>query len=529
MSSTTSLQRTIFRTVVLIVIGWVTIYGSLTASILFSRGMSLARQLVAQRNLAAAYYLKAYFTPLRSTAEFLSSQDIVRNLPRLGLKEREEVLGLYRALEAANPDLYYVYSGYEDGSLVINNYVPPPGFDPRVRPWYTAALGSAPDLSPGIPYQEIKTGEWLVSISKVLLDDEGNRVGVVSIDASMERAAEFLRESITPYTTSYSYVVNPRGIILIHHREELLGKNLSDIIRPPAAFTKTSSPFEYRFEGVEKFAHYTVLPDLGWVVVTVLNKSEVLLPLIHQITMGFLVVALLAATSGWAASRLLTRHVITPLATLQADLERVISGAPGVPLADYPDNEVGQIAKGVEQLTRTELYRKNQALKALNTRLEILSTTDPLTSIFNRRKLQEELTREYHRALRYGSPFSLILIDLDHFKTINDTFGHGKGDEVLIWTAEILRTHLRSTDIVGRWGGEEFLVLCPETRLSEAALIASKLGKEIARTSPLPSCRVTISAGVVSFSPGKSLEDLLKEADEKLYRAKGSGRNTVIV
>ncbi|ADN02351.1 sensor domain-containing diguanylate cyclase [Spirochaeta thermophila] len=526
--SSTSLQRTIFRTVLLVVIGWVTIYGSLTASILFSRGITLARQLVAQRNLAAAYYLKAYFTPVRSTAEFLSSQDMVRNLPHLDPKEREEVLGLYLALEAANPDIHYVYSGYEDGSLVINNYDPPPGFDPRVRPWYTAALDSAPDLSPGIPYREIKTREWLVSISKVLIDDEGNRVGVVSIDASMERAAEFLRETITPYTTGYSYVVTPGGIILIHHREELLGKHLSQVIRPPVAFTEASSPFEYRFEGVEKFAHYTVLPDLGWVVISVLDKSEILVPLIRQIAAGFLLVALLAAGSGWAASRFLTGHIITPLTTLRADLERVISGDPGVPLADYPDNEVGEIAKGIEQITRTELYRKNQTLKALNTRLEILSITDPLTSLFNRRKLQEELTREYQRALRYGSPFSLILIDLDHFKAINDTFGHGKGDEVLKWIAEALRTQLRSTDIVGRWGGEEFLVLCPETRLSEAGLIATKLGNEIARTSPLPSYRVTISAGVASFSTGKSLEDLLKEADKKLYRAKESGRNTII-
>ena len=131
-----------------------------------------------QRNAALKYFVEARFLKIRNMVEFLSEIHEIRNAPTIGTTERERVLALYRRLKENDPDINYVYSGYIDGSLLINNYAPPEGYDSRTRPWYRAALDSYPEVSDGIPYIEVKTGEWLVSISKVLIDEQGEISGV---------------------------------------------------------------------------------------------------------------------------------------------------------------------------------------------------------------------------------------------------------------------------------------------------------------------------------------------------------------
>ena len=132
---------------------------------------------------------------------------------------------------------------------------------------------------------------------------------------------------------------------------------------------------------------------------------------------------------------------------------------------------VGNLEEMVQQRT-TELTDARDRLEALvreldekNQALEILSVTDRLTGLANRRKLEATLQSEILRARRYGKIFSVIMLDVDRFKSVNDTFGHPTGDAVLEQLADILRTNSRETDIVGRWGGEEFLIVCPETNL----------------------------------------------------------------
>jgi diguanylate cyclase (GGDEF)-like protein len=130
-------------------------------------------------------------------------------------------------------------------------------------------------------------------------------------------------------------------------------------------------------------------------------------------------------------------------------------------------------------------------------------------------------------AIRYGNDLSVILIDVDHFKPINDTYGHLAGDAVLRRIAEILAHHTRSTDVTGRWGGEEFLVIAPQTSLENAAKMAEKLRSGIAGTQFPITGQKTISLGVAAYSPGDDMKKLLARADAALYRAKRSGRDRV--
>ncbi len=169
-----------------------------------------------------------------------------------------------------------------------------------------------------------------------------------------------------------------------------------------------------------------------------------------------------------------------------------------------------------------ELDEKNQAL-------EVTTRTERLTGLGNRRRLEEALQTEVLRARRYGKPFSIILLDIDHFKAINDNFGHQAGDNVLIAIAGLLTRTARETDVVGRWGGEEFLLVCPETEIAVVAALAERLRTEFTTTDfPLVG-QVTSSFGVAAFVQGDSWKTLVERADEALYRAKDNGRNCVEV
>ena len=156
---------------------------------------------------------------------------------------------------------------------------------------------------------------------------------------------------------------------------------------------------------------------------------------------------------------------------------------------------------------------------------ERIAQTDRLTGIANRRGIEREIKQEMLRLRRYETPLSFAMFDIDHFKRINDTYGHSVGDEVLREVAQILAKSLRDTDIVARWGGEEFLLVLPETAGDGARLCADRIRLAVAGAAlPIP---VTISAGVHQASPEESLTEILSLADKRLYLAKNSGRNRV--
>lgn len=169
---------------------------------------------------------------------------------------------------------------------------------------------------------------------------------------------------------------------------------------------------------------------------------------------------------------------------------------------------------------------------ALRHRLEELATFDPMTGLLTRHTLQEMMEHEHARARRRESQYSLILFDVDRFKLTNDHFGHQAGDQVLVRIAELTEDLLRDSDLISRWGGEEFLCLLPDTGLGEASRTAERLRHEIAAAEIAVhgrTLKVTISAGVASYPDhAERLRDVLNTADAALYEAKRSGRNRVI-
>lgn len=159
--------------------------------------------------------------------------------------------------------------------------------------------------------------------------------------------------------------------------------------------------------------------------------------------------------------------------------------------------------------------------------LRQLSRIDPLTGVLNRRASEERMTEELARCDRYRRPLSVILFDIDHFKRVNDLHGHATGDAVIVEVAARVRDSIRTTDALVRWGGEEFLVVLPETDAAGAKLTAERIVR-VVREAPLAGLDVTVSAGVATLRRGDDRAILVARADECLYAAKRGGRDRIV-
>jgi len=163
-----------------------------------------------------------------------------------------------------------------------------------------------------------------------------------------------------------------------------------------------------------------------------------------------------------------------------------------------------------------------------------LAVTDGLTGISNRPNMEQSLLNEFGRSMRYNSPLSIVLLDVDHFKDVNDSYGHQKGDEILVTFASILKKFCRANDIAARYGGEEFLMILPQSNAQGAFKIAERVREEIMKMSFVGNdskFSVTTSCGVAELNRDymKNTDQLINVADNAMYEAKNSGRNKTII
>ena len=169
---------------------------------------------------------------------------------------------------------------------------------------------------------------------------------------------------------------------------------------------------------------------------------------------------------------------------------------------------------------KEELEEKNQQLRELNKILQVQAITDSLTGLYNHRQVLEKLQLEIARANRYQQDLTIMMLDIDHFKSINDEFGHQVGDVVLVEVAQIIKRNLRNTDIAGRYGGEEFLIILPQTNLNNGLQVAERIRRQV-EVEGFEDRKegITVSIGI-SQHQGEEMVDYIERSDQLLYRAK---------
>ncbi|HET7228677.1 MAG TPA: diguanylate cyclase [Longimicrobium sp.] len=286
------------------------------------------------------------------------------------------------------------------------------------------------------------------------------------------------------------------------------------------------------------------LESRGYQVATASNGEEALAVVHSDPPQLILCDVMMPGIDGYEVSRRIKQDDKLPfipiiLVTALGETEHIVqglnTGADDYIAKPYHFNELEARVRAMLRIKRLqdELDQKNRELEIANKRLRKLSITDGLTELFNHRHVHELLRDEFERSRRSGEPLGVAMIDLDRFKAINDTYGHPTGDVVLYETARILRETAREIDMVGRYGGEEFIAILPNTTEEEAARFAERVRtavEEHVYRDEATEIRMTCSSGVASF-PMENVdtpEALLKEADEALYVAKESGRNRVI-
>lgn len=498
------------------------------ASLLYTQGIDNAESVLRNKNRSVTALIEGYVAPLRKAVKYSGSPE--SGVDHTHYREqgtKEEILSLFEILQKTIPNIHYIFSGYEDGSLLINHYTPPADYNAVIRPWYQAAIESSPRISDGVPYQDINSKEWLVSFGKTLLDTNMNVIGVISIDAGMDAIVEALAVKDEKYPTIYNFVMDTEGKILIHPDEALPDTVNKKIISHIPKAINTSGSLSYDDEDQQKLAHFNRIDELGWIVVTEVNFADIRHPIIDTIIATVLMIVIGTLLTTWLMSYILSSHLILPLRKLQQRVQEITEGKDELGKYVFPNNEIGKISEAIEKLTEKALVQMNIELKDKNAQLSTISHTDQLTSIANRRKMMEVLQTEVSRYQSTHQPFSVLMFDIDHFKRINDSHGHEMGDQVLIHLAQIVEATIRNTDTLGRWGGEEFVIVCPNTDKHMALNMAEKVFSAI-HTHDFPlQINVTVSLGLSEFTNEHSLESVLVEIDRKMYRAKQLGRNQI--
>jgi diguanylate cyclase (GGDEF)-like protein len=201
---------------------------------------------------------------------------------------------------------------------------------------------------------------------------------------------------------------------------------------------------------------------------------------------------------------------------------------------EFLSKPVNALELQIRMSSMLRIKRLADELERVNKHLAELATIDPLTQVANRRAVEDRLAHEFQRERRYKHPLACILIDIDHFKAVNDNYGHPIGDKVLIEVAQAIRECIRTTDLVARFGGEEFIVLAPETTAAAALMVAERIRKGITQRTTakmdqgLPVVTASLGVSSTEINVGNETE-LVAKADAALYKAKHEGRNRVVV
>jgi len=285
-----------------------------------------------------------------------------------------------------------------------------------------------------------------------------------------------------------------------------------------------------------------VTEDSGYEAVTVVNGRKALEFVKKQKPDLILLDIVMPQMDGYEVCKLLksseeTKDIPIIFLTAKTEPEDIVKGFRfgAVDFVSKPFKAIELNARVKTHLelkrVRDELQEKNKQLQEAMNELERVATRDPLTNLFNRRYMMERMEQEVFRTKRTNRIFSLVLTDIDFFKKVNDTYGHDCGDFILKSLSKLMMETLRHQDVLVRWGGEEFLILLPETGTEGATVVSEKIRKKVEDSSFIyndKEIKITMTFGVAEYSTTERIDDTIIRADKRLYEGKNSGRNKVV-
>jgi diguanylate cyclase (GGDEF)-like protein len=373
----------------------------------------------------------------------------------------------------------------------------------------------------GEPYWDEKAQKMIVILGVPILQGGGRIAGALVARANFGELTQALRV-FSARSVGHVYLATARGTLIADSRNGSAERRTKDLAPGVAdrLLAAGSEVVEHRgIDGIEVLGSAQRLSQAAWLAVADMPVAHAYAQATGLRNLAFLVIGVLlvviAVVAYW-----LTALIARPLRRLTSAAAQVSAGDLPVELPAGGGGEVGYLTQVFNTMV--------DSLRKYHDELERLSTTDTLTGLSNRRHLMNLLAQEIERAKRADRPFSILMLDVDHFKKYNDTHGHQAGDEVLARIGTVLRKSIRPYDCAARYGGEEFLVMLSATALDPATESAERIRKQV-RAEQFEAESVTISIGVAEYpSHGDAAKSVIGEADAALYQAKRAGRDRVV-
>jgi len=392
----------------------------------------------------------------------------------------------------------------------------------------------------GAPYWDQDARQAISTIAVPIGSPGSPLLGALAARLKINSVDSIL-DSYSPGESGQAYLITLGGNLITSSRvssAQLMSMRLSEAAVNDLLQMEGTAIEYTNYLGTEVVGTLRRIPRLSWALVAEIPIEEAYAQVARLRNVTLAVVALLLLGVGLIAY-VLALVIARPLDRLTAGAREVAAGDLSVGLPVIGRGEVSYLTEVFNDMVtklregREELDAANETLKEQNEALERLSITDGLTGLFNRRQLMEALTRETRRTRRHKRPFTVLMLDVDHFKKCNDTYGHLVGDDVLRKLGSILKGMLRDVDFVARFGGEEFVVILPQTTKIDAKSIGERIRYQVESTSFKDNTNrsftsLTVSLGVASYPvDAESEEELIKKVDQALYMAKGKGKNLV--
>jgi diguanylate cyclase (GGDEF)-like protein len=377
-----------------------------------------------------------------------------------------------------------------------------------------------------------RAGKLIVAVPVQRAD--GRIIGAFAAELNLRPVQDLLR-SYAPDSTSAVHLVSSGGALLASSRgisAKLLATTI-DSVTLRRLTRREGKAFPYAsVTGGRVVGTFKRVPQMPWAVVAEIPADTAFREVRRFGRLALLVVTALLLTAAAGAYRF-GLFIVRPLERLAEGAAEVAAGDLAVDPPTGGAGEVGYLTTVFNHMvarlreSRQELDAKNAMLLRQNEELERLSLTDGLTGLANRRFLMQRLNEETIRYRRSKHDLAVLMLDVDHFKKYNDTYGHPAGDEVLKWVARILQATTREVDCVARYGGEEFCIMLPETSVGGAMTLAERIRARVAKEEH-EGRKITLSIGVASLpADGDEPESVIAAADAALYQAKHDGRNRV--
>lgn len=510
------------------------------------------------------------------------NHNIVETLNILDEKDEKKIFNIYINILKNNNSLYAVFTGYKDGSFyeIINlnthnslhevygakptdswllikisnsnlskrevflfddnlemtsSKITENDYNPTLRPWYKSAILSN-EVIKTMPYAFSHINSNGITYAKQI-DKSGN---VVAIDVLIDDFKSIYKEHIKNDYIDI-YIFNNNGEIISSLKEEnqffksffeYKKKNLEELVRP-TIITFLNKKYIVQvipIKNGDNSEYISIFADYDSILAP--YELQVFNLLIIFTLTALIMVPIIIYFSGIIIKPIyeLVKESLKIKRRRYESIKKVESSILEVSYLSSAFEDMSESIHRYQNSLEEQVKERTKELIEKNQELLKLSITDKLTEIYNRAKLDKTLQEEFNRSKRYKTEFSVILIDIDFFKKVNDTFGHQIGDDVLKESAQVLKDSIRLTDVLGRWGGEEFLIISPQTNLEGAVKIAEHINNAIKlyKFKTYPN-KVTMSIGVASYFEDMSkIEEIVLNADKSLYKAKENGRDRVV-